>query len=155
MKVIVQSRQGTARVGAAAACLLGLAALAGCAAPPPPAPAPTPVSYDGRYTGTLQILGAATGMNPQDCATDPRMAFEVKDNKFAFVVTHPRIAAATPDLRGSVTIPYHATIAADGSITGISDQTNTTMLGSASGGNRLTGQIYGLLCYYSFTAQRV
>jgi hypothetical protein len=135
---------------------LGLAlAASGCAnrAPQPTAPPAAAISYDGTYTGTLRVTGGSTSMNPSDCASDPRFSVKVTGNRFSFPLPHPAVAKATPSLRDSVTPVYNASVAPDGTIKGLSDDTNTTMDGRVAG-TRMTGQIRGLLCYYAFTADR-
>jgi hypothetical protein len=73
------------------------------------------------------------------------------------VTPHPAAVGATPSLRNSATPVYttspvhNAFIAPDGTIKGLSNDTNTTMDGRVAG-TRMTGQVNGLLCYYAFTA---
>jgi hypothetical protein len=149
------------RIGAAAplvGLLIGLGVAGGCSAPVP-MPHATPVvsapvtAFDGRYRGVLQVTGAATGLDPRSCAPDSRLDFEVRNGRFGLTVTHPSVAAATPGLREVTTVAYDVTVAADGAVTGIADSTNTNLVGRVSG-TRMTGQIYGLLCYYAFSAER-
>jgi hypothetical protein len=135
---------------------LGLALTAsGCAnqAPQPMAPPTAAISYDGTYTGTLRLTGAGGGMHQSDCATDPRFSVNVTGNQFSFPLSHPAAVKATPSLRDSATPIYNASIASDGTIKGLSNNTNTVMDGRVSG-TRMTGQVYGLLCYYAFAADR-
>jgi hypothetical protein len=135
---------------------LGLALTAwGCAnrAPQPVAAPAAAISYDGTYTGTLRLTGASTSMNQSDCATDPRFSVKVTGNQFSFPLPHPAAVKDTPSLRDSATPVYNASIAPDGTIKGLSNDTNTVMDGRVSG-IRMTGQVYGLLCYYAFTADR-
>jgi hypothetical protein len=77
----------------------------------------------------------------------------VTGNQFSFPVSHPAMVKATPGLRDAATSIYNASIAPDGTIKGLSNDTNTVMDGRVAG-TRMTGQIYGLLCYYAFTADR-
>ena len=76
-----------------------------------------------------------------------------------FALPHPAAVGATPPLRDSATPVYTtspvytASIAPDGTIKGLSNDTNTTMDGRVAGA-RMTGQINGLLCRYAFTADR-
>jgi hypothetical protein len=135
---------------------LGLAlAVSGCAnqAPQPTAPSAAAISYDGTYTGTLRVTGASTSVNQSECATDPRFSVNVTGNQFSFPLPHPVALKAAPSLRDAATPIYNASIARDGTIKGLSNDTNTTMDGRVTG-TRMTGQIYGLLCYYAFTADR-
>jgi hypothetical protein len=139
---------------------LALAA-SGCAnrAPQPTTPPAAAISYDGTYTGTLRVTGGSTSVNPSDCATDPRFSVNVAGNRFSFALPHPAAVGATPPLRDSATPVYTtspvytASIAPDGTIKGLSNDTNTTMDGRVAG-TRMAGQVYGLLCYYAFTADR-
>ena len=117
------------------------------------APPAAAISYDGTYTGTLSVTGAAGSVNSRDCATDPRFSVQVTGNQFSFPLPHPAVVEATPSLRDAATPIYDASIAPDGTIKGISNSNNTTMDGPVSG-IRMTGQVYGLLCYYAFTADR-
>jgi hypothetical protein len=135
---------------------LGLAlATSGCAnqAPQSMAPPAAAISYDGTYTGTLRLTGASGGVNQSDCATDPRFSVSVTGNQFSFPLPHPALVKGTPSLRDSATPVYNASIAPDGTIKGLSNDTNTVMDGRVAGA-RMTGQVYGLLCYYAFTADR-
>ena len=136
--------------------VLGLAlGAAGCAsqAPQPMAPPMPAISYDGTYTGTLLVTGASTSMNQRDCATDPRFSVTVTGNQFSFPLPHPAAVKATPSLSDSATPIYNASIGPDGTIKGLSSNTNTTMDGRVTG-TRMAGQIYGLLCYYAYSAER-
>ena len=117
-----------------------------------PAPAPAP-SYDGHYEGRVEGTGASVGMSRLDCETDPRFAVEVRGSRFSIVQPHPRVATAVPTLRDRTTVVYDAAIRPDGTIVGTSSRTNATMEGRVVGG-RMSGRIYGLLCYYAFTAER-
>jgi hypothetical protein len=116
--------------------------------------APQPVSFDGRYEGVVQLSGAASGTDPRNCATEPRISFEVKNNSFVYAQQHPKVAGTAPGLTESVTTAvYNATIAPDGTITGNSGDVGGAMTGQATG-NHISGQINGLLCGYTFTAER-
>ena len=130
--------------------------VSGCVSPAPQAqpaaPAPAP-SYDGHYEGRVEGTGASVGMSRLDCETDPRFAVEVRGSRFSIVQPHPRVATAVPTLRDRTTVVYDAAIRPDGTIVGTSGRTNATMEGRVSGA-RMSGQIYGLLCYYAFTAER-
>jgi hypothetical protein len=150
----------TVRMRAMSGILLGLVGTLGapgCAGPPPKqqvvAP-PSPVTtYDGRYAGTVRSTGTAGSMREDDCATPPRLSIEVVNGRFSLPVPHPK-AAATPSLADRTTPVYEASIAPDGRITGRSNQTNTTLEGQVSA-RQMGGQIYGLLCYYEFSANRL
>jgi len=144
------------RWSASGLAALGLAlgvAMAGCAdQAPQPTPPPMPaISYDGTYTGTISVSGAATSMKASDCATDPRFSVNVTGNQFSFPLPHPAVSRSTPSLRQAATPVYNASIGPDGTIKGLSNDTNTPMSGRVTG-TRMTGQIDGLLCNYAFTA---
>lgn len=134
---------------------LGLLLL-GCAPPaPPPGPAataPAP-SFDGRWVGSVRITGASPGVDPANCAVEPGMDVQVSGNRFQYTQSRPALVASAPSLRDIATTAFTATIAPNGTITGVSDGTGATMNGRVEG-TRMSGNIYGLLCYYSFTADR-
>jgi hypothetical protein len=142
----------------AAACAALL--LAGCSVPAmqgrgAAAPTATPApSYDGHYEGTVRLTGVAGTMDPKDCATEPRVSLDVRDNRFRYALPHPHAAASSPELAKRTTPIYNASIRPNGNFSGTSDDTNTTMVGQVTG-TRMTGTIFGLLCYYAFTADRV
>jgi hypothetical protein len=127
----------------------------GCAnqAPQSMAPPAAAISYDGTYSGTLRVTGTGGGVSQSNCATDPRFSVSVTGNQFSFPLQHPAIVRATPGLRDAATSIYNASIAPDGTIKGLSHETNTVMDGRVAG-TRMTGQVYGLLCYYAYTADR-
>ncbi|HKM63472.1 MAG TPA: hypothetical protein VJY39_13385 [Acidisphaera sp.] len=130
---------------------LALGALAwGCSAPPPaPAPAP-PVSYDGQYVGTVQLASGGP-----ECATNPHVSWQVSGNRFTYVQLHPKAAGTAPALTAqSTSATYAVTILPDGTITGDSGNLNGSISGRVTG-THMSGQISGLLCGYTFTADRV
>jgi hypothetical protein len=138
----------------AALLLLGLAGCTDLGAPlPPPPPPPVPsAAFDGDYRGTVRVLGASTSMNTADCAVDSQLRFTVQDGRFGFVLKN-LAAGKTPSLRDVQSQTYAGAVFADGSMTGRSEATGATMKGQVTG-QRMTGEVYGLLCYYSFTADR-
>jgi hypothetical protein len=149
-------RQRALKRPARGSIALGLAlAASGCATrtPQPAAPPTAAISYDGTYTGTLRAAGSSTSLSPQDCAADPGFSATVTDNKFSFPLSHSALIKATPSLSDLPTPIYNASIAPDGTIRGFSSNNNTTMDGRVVG-TRMTGEVYGLLCYYAFTADR-
>jgi hypothetical protein len=99
---------------------LGIA-LAGCAdQAPQPMPPPMPaISYDGTYTGTISVSGAATSVNESECATDPRFSVNVADNQFSFPLPHRAVSRNTPSLRRAATPVYNASIGPEGTIKGL------------------------------------
>src|SRR4051812_29098437 len=105
----------TAGGRAALALALGMAA-SGCAnqAPQPMPPPVQAISYDGTYTGSIVVNGAATSMRDSDCATDPRFSVVVTDNQFTFPLPHPAVSRSTPSLQRAATPVYTATIGPEG-----------------------------------------
>jgi hypothetical protein len=135
---------------------LGLAlgtAVSGCVdqAPQPMPPPIAAISFDGTYNGTISVSDAAVGMKTSDCATEPRFSVNVTGNQFSFPLPHPAVSRNTPSLRKAATPVYNASIGPDGTIKGLSNDTNTPMSGRVTG-TRMTGRIDGLLCNYVFTA---
>lgn len=154
------NEMNTARVRSMRRILLALAGALGapgCASPLPKqqaaAPPPDVNTYDGRYAGTVRVTGSAGTMPKEDCATPPRISIEVVNGRFSLPLPHPQVATATPSLANRTTPVYEASIVPDGRITGRSNQTNTTLEGQVFG-RHMSGQIYGLLCYYEFSANR-
>jgi hypothetical protein len=139
-----------------------LSAIVACActrpapAPPPSAAAAAPaVSFDGHYAGTAQVAAVSFGTDPQTCAIEPQFGVDVTNNSFVYVQAHPKIAGTAPGLTDQkTTVTYNARIAPDGTITGSSATYSGTMTGHVTG-TQMTGQIGGVLCNYTFTADRV
>lgn len=139
---------------------IGLATLAtglalnACAPPPPPAPPPAPaVSYDGTYRGTLMLTGVGAGVPREGCATNPQMVLQVSNNAFTYVQTHPNSNVTAPGMQTvSATTTYTVAIAPNGSFSGQSEVSGT-MSGTISG-THMSGMIEGIVCVYSFTADR-
>jgi hypothetical protein len=137
---------------------LGFAAW-GCSGPAPSktgalVPSAPTGTYDGHYEGAVQVTGAASGTSRQQCATDPRISFDVRNGKFVYTQSHPNVAGSAPDLTAQATTPvYNVTIAPDGFISGNSDVFVGTIAGRVTG-SHMVGQINGELCYYSFQADR-
>ena len=141
------------RVARAAMCLALAASAFGCASPGPAPVIPPSVSYDGHYVGTIQLTGAASGIQPSDCSTPTDLSFDVKNNGFSYAQGHPRVAGTAPDLtQQSTTTVYNARVAPDGSISGTSADFGGTIAGRIDSTGKVTGQINGTLCYYSFAA---
>lgn len=146
------------RGGALAGLLMALA-VAGCSVPSVPMPqgtipAPaTSAAFDGRYSGSLQVAGAATGLDPKACSPPPGIGFDVREGRFSLTVTHPEAGLTSPDLRQKSVVVYQVLIAPDGTVNGLAEATNTNLVGRVSG-TRMTGRIDGLLCSYTFTADR-
>jgi hypothetical protein len=143
------------------ACLIPAILACGCSRPAPPAgtaavPAVSPaVSYDGHYEGKVAVSGISSGTDPKTCAVEPRLALDVRNNSFVYVQPHPRIAGTAPGLTvEKTTVTYNASIAPDGTISGNSVNYNSTMTGHVTG-SHMAGQIGGVLCMYTFTADRV
>lgn len=117
--------------------------------------APAAVSFDGHYEGSVQVTGVASGSDIRECAIDPRLSVQVTNDTFIYAQSHPNLVNTAPDLTASTTTAtYNATISADGSIKGDSGNLNGNIEGRMSG-TRMVGLINGLVCYYTFTADRV
>jgi hypothetical protein len=129
-------------------------ALGGCSPPPPPPPPPAPlVSYDGAYTGTVKLTGVGAGVPRVGCATSPQLMVQVQNNTFTYVQTHPKATVRAPGFATTnATASYTAAIAQDGSFSGQS-QLAGTISGTIKAGH-MTGNIEGLECVYTFTADR-
>jgi hypothetical protein len=113
------------------------------------------VSYDGHYEGTVTVSAVSSGTDPQTCAVAPQLALDVRNNTFVYVQPHPKIAGTAPGLTAeNTTVTYNASIAPDGTITGNSGKFTGTMAGQVTS-THMTGQISGVLCSYTFTAERV
>jgi hypothetical protein len=132
-----------------------MVAVWGCAAQAPApaggsAAAAPSVSFDGHYDGTVQLVGAASGFDPHQCATDPRLSLQVTNSEFTYVQPHPNAGAMA---QRETTATYTATIAPDGTIRGSSANLSGGMSGRVTG-THMSGQINGVVCYYSFAADR-
>ena len=127
--------------------VLGLA-LSGCStpapAPAPPPPAPAPVSFDGEYSGTIQITAKAPEAGQSLCDTPPRFFVSVRNNAFTYVLAHPNAAGFSST--------FQVPIDPDGSFGAQTTNSDTSMTGRITG-TRMTGQITGEGCDYAFTAQ--
>jgi hypothetical protein len=120
-------------------------ALIGCAAPPPPPPAAPVVSYDGTYTGTLTLTGVGAGVPREGCATSPRLTLQVK--------AHPTANVTAPGMPTvSATTTYTVAVAQNGTFSGQSEVSGT--MTGAIAGTHMTGSVEGIVCVYSFTADR-
>ncbi len=129
-------------------------AIGGCtSAPPAPAAAPA-VSYDGTYTGSVTLTDVGAGVAVAGCVTPPRLTVQVKNNTFTYVQPHPGATISEPGTPSgaSETTTYMNTIAPNGSFSGQSEMAGT-MSGVISG-THMSGQIEGLECVYTFTADR-
>ena len=130
--------------------ILGLA-LSGCSTPgPPPAPpspVSAPVSFDGGYSGTIQITSKAPEVSHGWCDTPARFSVSVRNNAFTYVLAHPNIS---PDFVDT----FQVTIDPDGSFGAQTANSDTSMTGQITQ-TRMTGQINGEACGYAFTAQRL
>jgi hypothetical protein len=118
-------------------------------------PSPGGVSFDGRYEGSIEVTGIVAGGAPRQCAVDPRLSLEVRNNAFSYTQQHPNLVNTAPGLTAEATAPtYNATIAPDGSIKGDSGSFSGTLDGTVTG-THMSGTITGFACYYKFSADRV
>ncbi len=128
-------------------------ALSACAPPPPPPPPAPVVSYDGTYNGTLTLSGVGAGVPQEGCATSPQLTVQVRNNAFTYVQPHPNSNVTAPGMPTvSATTTYTVAVAPNGTFSGQSDVSGT-MTGAISG-THMTGTIEGIVCVYSFTADR-
>lgn len=115
---------------------------------------PPAVSFDGRYEGSVQVASSASGTDPHACETEPQISLTVKNNSFVYAQRHPRVAGTAPGLtEEKTTAVYNAAISPEGIISGTS-ATSGTMSGQVTG-SHMSGRISGLLCGYTFSADRV
>ncbi len=111
------------------------------------------VSYDGTYIGTVTLTGVGAGVPRQGCITNPQVTLQVKNNAFTYVQTHPNSNVTAPGMQTvSATTAYSVAVAQNGSFSGQSDVAGT-MTGSIAG-THMTGMIEGIVCVYSFAADR-
>jgi hypothetical protein len=128
-------------------------ALGGCAAPSSqPVSAAPAVSYDGTYTGALTLTGVGAGVPREGCATSPQMTLQVKNNAFTYVQPHPNSNVTAPGMPTVSATAYTVAVAPNGTFSGQSDVAGT-MTGAITG-THMTGTIEGIVCVYSFTADR-
>lgn len=141
-------------------CCAAAVTVWGCSRPVPPQSgtslaAPPAVSYDGHYQGTVSVSAVSSGTAPQTCAVDPSFALDVRNNAFVYVQPHPKVAGTAPGLTAeNTTTTYNGRIAPDGTITGNSDIYGATIAGHVAS-THMSGQISGVLCSYTFSADRV
>ncbi len=128
-------------------------AIGGCTPPPPPMPAPT-AAYDGTYTGKVTLTDVGAGVAVAGCVTPPNLTLQVKNNAFTYVQPHPGATVSEPGTPSgaSETTTYMNTVAPNGSFNGQSEMAGT--MGGVITGTHMTGQIEGLECVYTFTADR-
>ncbi len=132
-----------------AGCTNQSASMAGAGSASTPA-----VSFDGRYVGSVQVSGAASGTDERECATSPQISLQVTNNRFTYLQPHPNLANTAPGVTAQNTAAtYVATISADGLISGDSGDLGGTIQGRVSG-THMSGTINGLLCFYEFKADR-
>lgn len=133
-------------------------AVGGCAASGPPATSPSPppvrVSVDGDYRGTIQLTSASSlisGAQSNWCNTPPALDLSLRNNTFSFVLAHPNIPK---DSGYSLSPTFSVAVAPDGSFDATSQNGESEMVGRITG-SRMTGQINGTGCAYSFSAERI
>jgi hypothetical protein len=107
------------------------------------------VAYDGHYEGTVRFDSSASGFTPEQCATNPRMSFQVRNGQFSYSQPHPHAGNFTDQ---ESTATYTVTIAPDGTVHGTSG--DLAQFTGRMTGTRMTGQMNGIICYYTFSADR-
>jgi len=128
--------------------ILGLA-LSGCSTPapapaPPPPPVSAPISFDGDYSGAIQITAQAPEVTNGWCDTPPRFSVSVRNNAFTYVLAHPNA--------GGFARTFQVAIGPDGSFGAQTTNGTASMTGQITAA-RMAGQITGEGCDYAFTAQ--
>lgn len=124
------------------------------AAPEPTAPPPA-LAFDGHYVGSVQFVSMASGGDPSECTADPHMSLQVAGGSFVYAQPHPGLEGTTPGLTHQVTtMTYKGTVGADGAVAAENVLGGGRIVGQVSGAH-MTGHIYGALCTYSFSADRV
>ncbi len=111
------------------------------------APTPPLASFDGTYTGTVQVTAIAQGASAlrQLCTTTPRFNVTVIDNAFMYAQPHPNYP-------GQPVVTYTVVISPTGIVTGSSDR-NGAVDGRIEDGV-LTATINGSGCFYAISARR-
>jgi hypothetical protein len=124
--------------------------IAGCAGPMVPArsgaPASTSVTaFNGSYRTTIRVTGtSAAAQGTNWCDTQGQPVVTVANGQFTYAVPHPNVP-------GSMTPTFMATMAQDGSFSGQS--VDGTIAGQVSGA-QMTGTINGQGCIYGFSGNR-
>jgi hypothetical protein len=119
--------------------------------PVPPAPIAAPVSFDGTYRGKIRVSSRAPEMRGAQsnwCNTPSAISLSVQNSGFSYVLAHPNLPK-DPGLSPTIAV----TIAPDGSFKGSNANGGTDMVGRITG-LQMEGQIKGLGCGYTFTAER-
>jgi hypothetical protein len=129
-------------------------ALSGCAPPPPPPPPAPVVSYDGTYRGMVTLTDSGAGVPREGCITVPQIVLQVKNNAFTYTQVHPKANVTAPNMPiESADAIYTVSIAPNGTFSGQSQLSGT--ISGVIAGTHMTGTIEGLVCVYSFSADRV
>lgn len=126
-------------------------AIAGCAGPmgaihsnPPPAPLPT--AFDGSYRNTIRVTGSfGSAQTTSWCDSPGQPVITVANGQFTYAVPHPNIS-------GTPTPVYPASMAPDGSFSG---QVITGSITGHVSGTHIEGRIDGSACIYIFSGSRV
>jgi hypothetical protein len=101
-------------------------------------------SWDGTYTGNVEITGLGSRVQRRWCDTNPQIVLHVINDTFSYSMPHPN----APKNPSPV---YEVKIAPDGTFS------NNSGTGTMSGKivvNRMSGTINGSLCTYAFVLNR-
>jgi hypothetical protein len=135
-------------------CVILSIAISGCVKanqPPPAPPAPPPsVSFDGTYTGTIQLTSSSVSGNPAEanwCDTPPQISLSVHNNTFSYHLAHPNVPQG-------MSLNLNATVGPDGTING-SDVNGAAQMVGLIAASQMSGRINGSACSYAFTARRI
>ena len=111
--------------------------------------APTTVAvttYDGAYSSTIRVTSTAEGARGTGLCDSPgQPVVTVANGQFSYAVPHPNVL-------GSMTPSFPATMAQDGTFYG------QVMYGTISGqvnGGHMEGRIDGQGCVYAFSGERI
>jgi hypothetical protein len=134
----------------AAAILHSLVACSPKPPPAPPAPQEAPVSFDGIYRGKILVSSHTLGgPNSNWCDTPQAISLSVRQNAFKYLLAHPNLPP-DPDLSPTIEV---SSISPDGSFDGLPINGGPEMIGTITG-SHMQGEIHGLGCAYTFTAEK-
>jgi hypothetical protein len=114
----------------------------------PPSPSPPPVtSFDGSYRNTIRVTGSfGSGKDVSGwCASPGQPIITIANGQFSYAVAHPNVP-------GSATATFIATMAEDGSFNG---QIVAGRLWGRVTGTHIEGRIDGSACLYELSGERV
>jgi hypothetical protein len=102
---------------------------------------------------TIQLTSASSavsGAGSNWCDTSPVISLSIQNNEFSYVLEHPNLPR---DKSGFLSPIFVARVAPDGSFRAASPNGSAAMTGIITG-SRMSGQINGTGCSYTFTAEK-